>query len=63
MRLAVPAPVMPGLRVAILGSGKMGGILLQAFLKNNLAVGRDISLQRCSMRTARWRCRRSSASR
>src|ERR1700755_478041 len=31
-----PAPVMPGLRVAILGAGKMGGILLQAFLTNNL---------------------------
>src|ERR1700712_5021828 len=30
------APVLPGLRVAILGAGKMGGILLQAFLKNNL---------------------------
>ena len=29
-------PVMPGLRVAVLGAGKMGGILLQAFLKNNL---------------------------
>ena len=27
---------MPDLRVAILGAGKMGGILLQAFLKNNL---------------------------
>ena len=27
---------MPGLRVAVLGAGKMGGILLQAFLKNNL---------------------------
>lgn len=27
---------MPDLRVAILGTGKMGGILLQAFLKNNL---------------------------
>jgi pyrroline-5-carboxylate reductase len=27
---------MPGVRVAILGAGKMGGILLQAFLKNNL---------------------------
>ena len=27
---------MPGLKVAILGTGKMGGILLQAFLKNNL---------------------------
>ncbi len=31
-----PAPVMPGLRVAILGTGKMGGILLQAFLNNRL---------------------------
>ena len=29
--VVVPAPVMPGLRVAILGTGKMGGILLQAF--------------------------------
>ena len=27
---------MPGATVAILGTGKMGGILLQAFLKNNL---------------------------
>ncbi len=27
---------MPALRVAVLGTGKMGGILLQAFLKNNL---------------------------
>src|SRR5438045_444445 len=32
---ATPA-AMPGLKVAILGAGKMGGILLQAFLKNNL---------------------------
>jgi pyrroline-5-carboxylate reductase len=32
------APAMPGLRVAILGTGKMGGILLQAFLKNNLVA-------------------------
>src|SRR5580704_12630909 len=39
---AVPAPVMPELRVAILGSGKMGGILLQAFLKNNLASAENI---------------------
>lgn len=31
-----PTPAMPHLRVAILGTGKMGGILLQAFLKNNL---------------------------
>ena len=31
-----PAAALPGLRIAILGAGKMGGILLQAFLKNNL---------------------------
>ncbi len=31
-----PASMMPGVRVAVLGAGKMGGILLQAFLKNNL---------------------------
>jgi len=34
--LPVPAAGLPNLRVAILGAGKMGGILLQAFLKNNL---------------------------
>ncbi len=34
--VAAPTPAMPQLRVAILGTGKMGGILLQAFLKNNL---------------------------
>ncbi len=33
---------MPGLRVAVLGSGKMGGILLQAFLKNNLLTPEQI---------------------
>jgi len=32
----VKAPAMPGVKVAILGTGKMGGILLQAFLKNHL---------------------------
>jgi len=37
-----PAPVMPGLKVAILGTGKMGGILLQAFLKNNLVSAEQI---------------------
>ena len=31
----VPAQ-LPNLRVAVLGAGKMGGILLQAFLKENL---------------------------
>ena len=34
--LPVAAAAMPGVKVAILGAGKMGGILLQAFLKNNL---------------------------
>jgi pyrroline-5-carboxylate reductase len=37
-----PAPVMPGLKVAIIGAGKMGGILLQAFLKNNLVAADQI---------------------
>jgi pyrroline-5-carboxylate reductase len=37
-----PPPVMPGLRVAVLGAGKMGGILLQAFLKNNLVAVEQI---------------------
>lgn len=40
--LQVPAPAMPGVRVAILGAGKMGGILLQAFLKNNLVASEQI---------------------
>jgi len=39
---ATHAPVMPGLRVAVLGAGKMGGILLQAFLKNNLVAPEQI---------------------
>ncbi|SEC49436.1 pyrroline-5-carboxylate reductase [Terriglobus roseus] len=34
--LPVTPAAMPGVKVAILGAGKMGGILLQAFLKNNL---------------------------
>src|ERR1700679_1045967 len=36
------APSMPGLKVAVLGAGKMGGILLQAFLKNNLLAPEQI---------------------
>ena len=43
LEAAVPAPVMPGVRVAVLGAGKMGGILLQAFLKNNLLAAEQIS--------------------
>jgi len=38
----VPAPVLAGLSVAILGAGKMGGILLQGFLKNNLVAADQI---------------------
>ncbi|HEX3969150.1 MAG TPA: pyrroline-5-carboxylate reductase [Edaphobacter sp.] len=34
--IAASSPAIPGLRVAVLGAGKMGGILLQAFLKNRL---------------------------
>jgi pyrroline-5-carboxylate reductase len=37
------APTLPGLRVAVLGAGKMGGILLQAFLKNNLLAPDQIT--------------------
>jgi pyrroline-5-carboxylate reductase len=36
------APTLPGLRVAVLGAGKMGGILLQAFLKNTLFAPEQI---------------------
>jgi pyrroline-5-carboxylate reductase len=36
--LPVPASGLPNLSVAILGAGKMGGILLQAFLKNSLLL-------------------------
>ena len=40
--IAATASVMPGQRVAVLGAGKMGGILLQAFLKNNLLAPEQI---------------------
>jgi pyrroline-5-carboxylate reductase len=42
IELAIPAPAMPGLKVAIIGAGKMGGILLQAFLKNHLVAAEQI---------------------
>jgi pyrroline-5-carboxylate reductase len=35
-------PSLPASRVAIVGAGKMGGILLQAFLKNNLLLPNQI---------------------
>lgn len=40
--IAAMSPAMPGLRVAVLGAGKMGGILLQAFLKNTLLAPEQI---------------------
>ena len=40
---AIPAAAMPNVKVAVLGAGKMGGILLQAFLKNNLFAKDQIS--------------------
>lgn len=40
---ALPAAAMPNIKVAVLGAGKMGGILLQAFLKNNLFAADQIS--------------------
>ena len=39
--IAASSAAMPG-RVAVLGAGKMGGILLQAFLKNNLLAPEQI---------------------
>jgi pyrroline-5-carboxylate reductase len=42
IEFAIPAPAMPGLKVAIIGAGKMGGILLQGFLKNNLLAAEQI---------------------
>ena len=38
----VSTPATLGLKVAIIGAGKMGGILLQAFLKNNLVAAEQI---------------------
>jgi pyrroline-5-carboxylate reductase len=48
--IAVPLPVsatetpaqLPNVRIAVLGTGKMGGILLQAFLKQNLFAPEQI---------------------
>jgi pyrroline-5-carboxylate reductase len=40
--LPVLTPGLPKLRIAVLGAGKMGGILLQAFLKNDLLLPNQI---------------------
>jgi pyrroline-5-carboxylate reductase len=37
-----PQAAIPHLRIAVLGAGKMGGILLQAFLKTNLVDAENI---------------------
>jgi pyrroline-5-carboxylate reductase len=37
-----PQSAIPDLRIAILGAGKMGGILLQAFLKSNLVAPENL---------------------
>jgi pyrroline-5-carboxylate reductase len=42
LEVILPAPAMPHIKVAIIGAGKMGGILLQAFLKNNLVAAEQI---------------------
>ena len=53
-----------GKRVAVLGAGKMGGILLKALLEKRIRSLQNRLLPRSSMRTGRVRCRRrSSASR
>jgi len=39
---AKPAALLPDLKVAILGTGKMGGILLHGFLKNNLIASDNL---------------------
>ena len=38
----VRAATMPGVKVAVLGAGKMGGILLQGFMKNDLLAAAQI---------------------
>ena len=55
---AVPAQ-LPDLHVAVLGAGKMGGILLQAFLKQNLFAADQIHAtvahaEKAVARAAQW---------
>ena len=54
----VPAQ-LPHVRVAVLGAGKMGGILVQAFLKNNLFASDQIHAtvahaEKAIARSAQW---------
>src|ERR1700739_3312692 len=48
---AIPAQ-LPNLRIAVLGAGKMGGILLQAFLKENLFAAENIHATRTKAESA-----------
>ena len=50
---------LPHVRVAVLGAGKMGGILLQAFLKQNLFAADQIHAtvahaEKAVARSAQW---------
>jgi pyrroline-5-carboxylate reductase len=47
----IPAQI-PNVRVAVLGAGKMGGILLQAFLKQNLFAAEQICATRAHAESA-----------
>ena len=57
---AVEAPAqLPHVRVAVLGAGKMGGILLQAFLKENLFATENVHAtvahpEKAIARSAQW---------
>jgi len=57
---AVEAPAqLPQVRVAVLGAGKMGGILLQAFLKENLFATENVHAtvahpEKAIARSAQW---------
>src|ERR1700750_938020 len=55
---AIPAQ-LPNVSVAVLGAGKMGGILLQAFLKQNLFAADQIHAtvahaEKALARAAQW---------
>ena len=53
---ATHAPAqLPQVRVAVLGAGKMGGILLQAFLKAEPVRSGSDSCHRGTTPNARWR--------
>lgn len=56
---STPAAQLLDTRIALLGAGKMGGILLQAFLKNRLFLPENIRAtvqhpNRCDLLAAQW---------